>query len=430
MTLEQKIRDVLAGKTGAAKSADQIVQESVTEIVEDETININVAGGDKKKDKKDGDDADASQDADGDDQDGGDADGQDGGDGKTDVSKDPGSKDKVKVVEDQDVALPGESKKVTVGDKHGTDSTETNAAKNAKIEKNHKNKEEPAGSGGVKLKDPAGGKSGASDAQTSADNAKIDGSKTQDPKKGLTMKEHIEALLEGSELTEEFKKKATTIFEAAVTDAAQAKFAELVEQHETELQEAVNTIKTEIEEQVDGYLTYVVEQWVKDNSVALERGIKEELVSDFIDGLKDLFKKNYVEIPEEKVDVISGQADKIDELTKAQKKLSEDNEKLVKEVAGLKRKALVESAGSDLTATQREKFAGLTESVEFTTDEEFKGKIKTIKESYFRDGKDVKSAVPAAGDDAPVLTEDSKNQDMDRYTKALSKPLNFLGPKS
>jgi len=219
----------------------------------------------------------------------------------------------------------------------------------------------------------------------------------------VSFKEDIDALFaDDSTISEEFKSKATTIFEARVHD----RVTQIQEQMETEyasmLEEAVETIKEDLTTKVDDYLNYIVEQWLEQNEIAIESGLRSELTEEFIAGLRNLFAEHYIDVPSEKVDLVDELAGKVEEL---EVKLSEEIERAVEY-----KKALVEAVKleiardvcSGLTETQVEKIKSLAESVEFSTEGEYKEKLETIRENYFPSG--VKKA------DADQLHEQVEDQ--------------------
>ncbi len=202
-----------------------------------------------------------------------------------------------------------------------------------------------------------------------------------------SMKEDIDAMFAGDEtISEDFKQKAATIFEARVYD----RIAQIQEQMETEyasmLEEAVETIKEDLTTKVDDYLSYVVEQWLEENEIAIESGLRSELTEEFIAGLRNLFAEHYIDVPVEKVDLVDELAGKVEEL---ESKLDEEIQRNVDY-----KKALVEAVKIEitrevcggLTETQVEKIKALAESVEFSTEEEYKEKLETIRENYFPSG--------------------------------------------
>ena len=202
--------------------------------------------------------------------------------------------------------------------------------------------------------------------------------------KEIDVKEHVDALMNGEgDLSEEFKRKAATVFEAAVKSKVRDEVSRLEDEYKSELDESIQSTKTELTEKVDNYLNYVVEEWMKENELAIERGLKGEIAEDFISGLKQLFEDHYVDIPDEKYDVLEAQSDKITEL---EKKLNESMEKIIDlngKTSSLVREQVISESTSDLADTEIEKFKSLTDDVEFTSEESFREKLDTLKESYF-----------------------------------------------
>jgi len=240
------------------------------------------------------------------------------------------------------------------------------------------------------------------------------------------MKEDIDALLSGENLSEEFTAKATTIFEAAVIARAE----EVAEEIEAELTEqfhaAVEEIKEDLAAKVDDYLNYMVEEWMKDNEIAIEKGLRAEIVEDFITGLKGLFEEHYIDIPTDKVDVVEELATKVEELEASLNEQISKGVELVKALNEQKKIEAIYTACEGLSQTQVEKLKSLAENVEFTTEEEFATKVETLKESYFKS--DVKVADSSALDDTVEIEEEkkvSKSSDplMEQYANVISKNL-------
>jgi len=240
------------------------------------------------------------------------------------------------------------------------------------------------------------------------------------------MKEDIDALMSGENLSEEFVTKASTIFEAAVIARAEEVIAEAEEHLIEQFESAVEEIKEDLAAKVDSYLNYMVEEWIKDNEIAIEKGLRAEIVEDFITGLKGLFEEHYIDIPEDKVDVIGELTEKVDELESA---LNEQISRGIELSQALNEQIKIEAiytACEGLSQTQVEKLKSLAEGVEFTTEEEFVTKMETLKESYFKS--DVKVASTGALDDE-VHIEDEKKPSasadpmMDIYSKTISQTL-------
>ena len=237
----------------------------------------------------------------------------------------------------------------------------------------------------------------------------------------LDIKSDIDALVGDADLSEEFKQKAATIFEAAITSKVNAEKERLQSEYDTKFEEEISKSKSELTEKVDSYLNYVVEEWMKENKLALERGIKGEIAEDFISGLKKLFEDHYIDVPDEKYDVLEDQAGKIEDL---EKKLNEEIEKNVemnKVNGGYKRQEIIDENSKDLADTAKEKFDSLIEGVEYSSEEDFAQKVKTIKESYFEQ----KAEKSASADIDDVAEGDESNVDlsdaMAAYTNAISK---------
>ena len=204
----------------------------------------------------------------------------------------------------------------------------------------------------------------------------------------INVKEDIDALVEGEELTDEFKQKASTIFEAAVhqkvMEIATEKMDDLEKEYQSNLQEEIVSFRDELTDKVDGYLNYVVEEWMKENELALEGSLKGEITEEFIGGLKDLFTEHYIEVPDEKVDIVESLYDKVEELEEKLNSQIEDNVKTKDELNEYRKDKILEEVCEDLADTQSEKMKSLVDGVSYEDDaDDFENKIKTIKESYF-----------------------------------------------
>jgi hypothetical protein len=197
------------------------------------------------------------------------------------------------------------------------------------------------------------------------------------------MEDDLNALVKGLELSEENQGKAKTIFESAINSKASAIRAEIQEEYDSQLDEHVQEIKGELQERVDSYLEYVADEWFDENQLAIENGLKADMTESFLSGMKGLFEEHYVEIPEEKYDVLKSMVEKLDDMeTKLNEQIEKNinlNGRLAESVAD----GILESVSDGLAATQKEKLASLAESVEFESDEEYREKLETLKESYF-----------------------------------------------
>ena len=249
---------------------------------------------------------------------------------------------------------------------------------------------------------------------------------TTDSELEIDLSADVKALVSSdADLSEEFKDKAAMIFETAVKTRIQEQTKILEARYEEKLSVETETVKEAMVEKVDSYLNYVVEEWMKENELAVERGIRTEIAEDFITGLKDLFKEHYIDVPEEKYNVL-------DDLTTQTKKLEEklnneisknvDLTKVVSESA--KERAIAEIA-TDLADTEKEKFEKMAENVEYDSADKFREKLETIKESYFPKSKIVeatsKDEVDAVAANAPSDFTSGKSDAMAAYTAAITK---------
>ena len=240
----------------------------------------------------------------------------------------------------------------------------------------------------------------------------------KDKVKNLDMKEDVKALTEGEDLTEEFKAKAATIFESAVKAKLVEEIEKLEGEYETKVAERVEETKSEIVEKVDAYLNYVVEEWMKENELAIEKGLRAEITEDFIGGLKTLFESHYINVPSEKYDVIENQAAEIEKLKEENNKTIEKNVELNQKVGEFTREGIINDVSSDLAETETEKLKGLAEGIEYKDADSFRKSIETLKDSYFpkAEASDKQSNEVADNDASPNLSES-----MAAYTAAISK---------
>ena len=246
----------------------------------------------------------------------------------------------------------------------------------------------------------------------------MDESTLEDRLASVDVSEDVHALTEGEELSEDFQKKAATIFEAAVKSKLRSEVVRIEKAKQREVAEEVEAAKSELTEKVDAYLTYVVEEWMKENEIAIERGLKGEIAEDFISGLKSLFEEHYIDVPDEKYDILGAQAEKLDEL---EAKLNEQIEKtaeLKKQNNELVRESVFADVTSDLVATEVEKFKGLAEDVEFTDADAFREKLDTLKESYFPKSTTIAESVDTETDGSDALDTTGA---MAAYMAAISK---------
>jgi AcrR family transcriptional regulator len=240
----------------------------------------------------------------------------------------------------------------------------------------------------------------------------------------VDMNEDVEALFAGEELSEEFKQKAITIFEAAVKAKMQSEIARLEEAYADTLEEEVQTIKEELSSNVDDYLNYVVEQWVSDNEVAIEAGLRTELTEDFISGLRQLFAENYIDIPEDKISVVEELGNKVEELESKLNEEIERNVELTKVLSESMKTEVMHSMTEGLTATQAEKLKQLAENVDFVDADSYATKIQTLRESYFPSSVKAQSELDKieSGTEGQTMIAEENNP-MSKYVRALGKTL-------
>ena len=254
---------------------------------------------------------------------------------------------------------------------------------------------------------------------------KVEDTKEESKEVEIDLSADVKALVSNdADLSEEFKDKAATIFETAVKTRIQEQTKILEAQYEEKLSSEKETMKEAMVEKVDSYLNYVVEEWMKENELAVERGIRTEIAEDFITGLKDLFKEHYIDVPEEKYNVL-------DDLTNQNKKLEDKlneqiakNVDLSKEVSSSAKAKAIDEVASDLADTEKEKFEKMAENVEYDSADKFKEKLETIKESYFPKTKIEETAskdeVDSVAANAPI---ESNTDAMAAYTAAITKNL-------
>ena len=257
-------------------------------------------------------------------------------------------------------------------------------------------------------------------------NPKYEAKKLKKEDLEIDVKEDIDAILSGEELSEEFKTKATTIFEAAVSAKVISTVNERIEAIEGDYNKELNEAKEEhrvaVTEKVDSYLNYVVEEWMKDNELAVEKGIRSELVEDFMTGLKNLFQEHYIDIPEEKVDLVDDLFEKVEELEKQLDETVNNNVEIKKELSQYQKEETLRKVSEGLADTEKEKLEKLSEGVDYEDSEQYKEKLEVIKENYF----------PKTTETAQSLTEEVENTEteeeiekvdpsMDYYTKHMKR---------
>ena len=266
---------------------------------------------------------------------------------------------------------------------------------------------------------PTGDASGANKASIKAKPSAASGS----------MKEHIDAIFNNEDLSEDFRTKASTIFEAAVSAQLQEEKAKLEEEFAASLAQAKEELQADLVEKLDQYTTYAAEQWMEENRVAIESSLKSEITEDFINGLKGLFTEHYIEIPEDKVDVLSQMAEKVQELEEKLNTAINENMELKGQVDESVREKILADVSEGLAATQIEKLAALAEGVDFDSAENFKKKLELVKENYFPSTTTSKQLNEEAEDEALALNEETKASPktgdiaVNAYVSALSRTL-------
>ena len=242
----------------------------------------------------------------------------------------------------------------------------------------------------------------------------------EEVKEEFNIDEDVEALLSGEELSEEFQEKAKLVFETALRAKVSEIRESLEEHYQVALQEEVQEIKSILEERVDAYLEYVADEWMTENRLTIQSGIKEELSESFMNGLKDLFEAHYVSIPEDKYNVLESMVEKLDDMETKLNEQIEKNISLNKRLAESVADGIFDEISEGLAATQKEKLASLAESVEFESEAEYREKLETLRESYFPNiavSQTARTETLSEGVDvAPEYHSDSMNA----YLRALS----------
>ena len=234
----------------------------------------------------------------------------------------------------------------------------------------------------------------------------------------LDVSDDVNALVDGEELSEEFKTKAATIFETAVKSKVRAELERIQEDNDKVMEDMAESTMNDLVEKVDDYMNYVVEQWMEDNQLAIERGLKGEIAEDFISGLKNLFEDHYIDVPDEKYDILEANLTKIEELEEKLNKQIEENIQLKKAKGELVKESMIADVADGMTDTETEKFQSLVEDVEFSDEDSYKEKLQTIKESYFG-ATEVKTG--------EVLTEEGTTETPVDFSDTMSKYMTAIG---
>ena len=234
--------------------------------------------------------------------------------------------------------------------------------------------------------------------------------------------EDVNALVAGEELSEEFRERAVTIFEAAVTARVNTETKALQEAFESTLTEEVEKVQKELAEKVDDYLTYAAETWMKENALQIEHGIKTEMAESFFNGLKGLFMEHNFSVPEEKFNLLDGMAGELDDMEAKLNEQIDTNIALNKRIGEFVKMEIVNECAAGLAETQKEKLASLAEGVEFETEEDFRNKVNTIKESYFTRKAELAESVSEPTEEASEpLVEDTTSSTMSKYVDAIAR---------
>jgi hypothetical protein len=253
-------------------------------------------------------------------------------------------------------------------------------------------------------------------------------------KTDFTMSEHMTAMFDGEELSEDFKNKAVAVFEAAVNERYDAIVAKLEESYEKTIEENTSMILDELANRVNDYISYIAEEWMKENRIAVESGIRSEIADNFLRGIRDIFEQNYIQVPEDKVDLIDEMDNTVDELKNEINEKVTENMELRKQILALRCNDIFESYCNGLADTQIEKLRTLAEGIEFDSEQMFEQKLAVLKESYFGNNRRVRKAAPVStelseevilesGEDEQESAEEpaSTNPIMQNYVSALSR---------
>ena len=241
----------------------------------------------------------------------------------------------------------------------------------------------------------------------------------------IDVKEDVEALVQGETLSDEFKSKAATIFEAAVHSKVvkelNKRIEDLEKEYQVEMDTQVETFRESMTEKVDGYLNYVVEEWMGENELAVEKGIRSELVEDFMSGLKNLFQEHYIDIPDDKVDLVDDLFTKVEELENKLNEQTSKNIELTKSISEYKKDDTLDSVCEDLTDTQSEKVKELAKGVEYEDESQYKDKLEMIVENYFPTAQVKSEEEVTNNDNSDEEKTEEVSQLMETYTRAISR---------
>ena len=316
-------------------------------------------------------------------------------------------------------AKPGESMDTSKGGASKVITVTSDSMEGAKGTKNAgKSAAAPVGKAPVPSTKPSD--ASAKMEETESDEETIAEEETSETKYDFT--QDVDALVSGEELSEEFRVKAATIFEAAVTARVNEESKALQEAFEESLTEEVEKIKTDLAEKVDDYVSYATKQWIEENALAVEHGIKNEMAESFFNGLKDLYVEHNFSVPEEKFNLLDGMTGELDEMETKLNEQIDTNIALQKRIGEYTRMEIVNDAATGLAETQKEKLASLAEGVEFENEEDFRNKIETIKESYFtRKAEVAEQAKEPTEEASQPLVESNVSGTMGKYVDALAR---------
>jgi hypothetical protein len=237
----------------------------------------------------------------------------------------------------------------------------------------------------------------------------------------INVKEDVEEMFLGSDLSEEFKEKASTLFEAAIGARLTLETARLEEEFQVKIEEEIKSIHEELVDNIDTYLDYVVEQWMSENEVAIESTLRNELMDDFIESMKGVFAEHYIEMPNEKADVVESLADKVDSLESKLNDVISENVELKRNLVENEKKEVFEDLKAGLALTQQEKFRALAEGIEFDGNlETYTKKLNVIRETYFKQEK-VESNIITESFEEPTAQVVNADPSVNRYVSAISR---------
>ena len=316
-------------------------------------------------------------------------------------------------------AKPGESMDTSKGGASKVITVTSDSMEGAKGTKNAgKSAAAPVGKAPVPSTKPSD--ASAKMEETESNDETIAEEETSETKYDFT--QDVDALVSGEELSEEFRVKAATIFEAAVTSRVNDEVKSLQEAFEESLTEEVEKIKTDLAEKVDDYVSYATKQWIEENALAVEHGIKNEMAESFFNGLKDLYVEHNFTVPEEKFNLLDGMTGELDEMEKKLNEQIDTNVALNKRIGEYSKMEIVNDAATGLAETQKEKLASLAEGVEFENEEDFRNKIETIKESYFtRKAELAEEAKEPTEEGSAPLVESTTSGTMSKYVDAIAR---------